>query len=100
MRHFEALAQDPHPSNIIIREQIYLDAWKRRYGTREPRPTLDNLDMDISLGEMVSALKSLKNHKATGVDGIPSEMLKLAASAPNNFYGSALLGVINNIWRG
>ena len=30
MRHYEALAQDPHPFDII-RDQIYnIDAWKRR----------------------------------------------------------------------
>ena len=96
-RHYETLARDPHLVNARI--QVYHDVWRRRYGARDSRPNIDSLDAEISIGEMIKALKRLKTHKAPGIDGIPSEMLKLAASAPKSCYCRALLGVINHIWR-
>lgn len=43
----------------------------------------DNLNFDITAEEIVKAVKSLKNGKASGTDGISNEMLKVSCSYRN-----------------
>jgi hypothetical protein len=50
-------------------------------------------------GELRKALKRLNNNKASRVDGIAAETLKLAIYAPDDSpFGKSLLELMNNIW--
>ena len=95
-RHYRELLRDPHPA--ACRATIYREAWERRRGGRPPSPALDGINGPIGGGELCKALKRLNNNKASGVDGITAETLKLAIYAPDSPFGKSLLELMNNIW--
>jgi len=58
-------------------------------------PTLHELDADILLGAVKVAIKLLRNNKASGADGIPSEVLKCGGEA----LAADLHAVFELCWR-
>lgn len=70
-------------------------------------PPVDSLNVDITWGEINRALKVMKNGKAPGSDGIPTEFLKLAYEPditadydgpPSTLLGSTLLRILTLMW--
>ena len=124
----------PLQSPIVPQELVYqprekLMAWKTHYErlladvtghSRDaqywgeqfqgaPLPPIEGLNEDITWVELNVALHKLKNHKAPGGDGIPSEFYKLAAEnedeqgggreQPHTAMGSALLRMVNRLFK-
>ena len=98
-RYFTRLLSDPRPC-VTAHRSFYTRAWPARLGSSPALPTLPNLDLPFDLADLNRALRRLKNGKATGLDGIPSESLKLAIHALDSRFGTALLSVINGVFLG
>jgi sorting nexin-29 len=60
----------------------------------QKQPPLTKID-EISDEELEHSLKSMKNRKAAGSDGLNSELFKYGGSVPSN----RLLKLINKCWR-
>ena len=96
-RHYGDLAKDPMKDTEAPWTANWA-AWKRRHaGGAGPRPTIEGLEEEISWDEVLAAIKSMKNHKAPGDDGIPAEFLKLATRIHQCAFGKALLAVLRNL---
>jgi len=88
--HYGELASDVsgHSRNPAAWEHLRCDA---------PRDTMETLNRLVSKEELEEALKKMKNHKAPGGDGLPTEFLKIALEA--GAMQNTLLKVINLQFR-
>jgi exonuclease III len=62
----------------------------------------DITDKEISWDEIKAVLKSLRNNKATGEDGIPCEVYKIVAceDAPDSNLSRCILKLLNEVYKG
>lgn len=90
--HYERLATDESGNSRGA------EKW-RALREREARGHLSGLDEDITWRELCGALKKLKRHKVPGPDGIPADFLKLSTGEDPCPMATALLCLINLVWR-
>lgn len=90
--HFKSLSTNTTtaPNDIELDVQMIENGNKFAYITDTP----------IRWSELASTLKSLRNGKATGEDGIPCEIYKIVANepAPNSSLARCLLKLLNGVF--
>ena len=86
--YYEALLNRPDPDSPVTIEETE---------ERENHEDLDTeaMTMEPTLEEVVRAIKQLKNHKATGEDGLSAELLKHGGEMVNQKIHATVL----NVWR-
>ena len=95
-------AQGEPISDAEERAAVWYEFLKKKFTAtpaeqgRPPMPPLPARDPDnaLSAAEVHDAVKSLKNHKAVGADGIPVEIYKISPTALNLLYN-----LLARIWR-
>lgn len=97
------MCKDLESNNIIGTREKVLDRWAQHFekllNPANKNTTLDNRhhaeENKPSLEDIKEVIQRLKNHKATGLDGIPSELLKYSS----NMISTILCEIIGEIWE-
>lgn len=76
--HFQTLLNQPATPDLAVLEEL------------PSYPAIEELDLPPTFSEVLAAIRSLKNNKTPGPDGIPAEILE-DISAPEQYTTSLLM---------
>ena len=77
--HFKTVFQDNHDIDHTFDEEYELQL-RNNHDVHIPDVNCDTLNNEISPSEVIQEIKNMKNNKASGIDGIPSEFFKMSVT--------------------
>ena len=95
-KHFRELAKDPYEG--CPRKHSY--SWHEwiRKAQMLYREDLPGLNDDLTMDEVIGAIKDMEYHKSPGEDGIPAEFLHLAARKSDSGFADTLITVMQKVF--